>query len=241
MCRFYTLGLLTLLFLLALRVPHPRFVEGGEVESSPKCRIPFWLWERARVLTLPFSCSPSAVQPATTTIQPPISTIQCFLLNKSILICYFLPCTPSPSTGRQLLLVPLPLCETSVRIVTGTWVPGVPTYRRSDLNPLECAFADKHRVLSVFSRTRLPSSSLEATLTRMLISVHSTGLTEQPTPLDATFTENTWRGLANSPPLRDSVPCGSPVPLRRKAFGATICKGTGFFAIRGNNSAPPGV
>ena len=64
---------------------------------------------------------PPTPDPALPAIQPPISTIQCFLLNKLILVCYSLPCTPSPSTGCQLLPVPLPLCETSARVVTGTW------------------------------------------------------------------------------------------------------------------------
>src|SRR5260370_17251258 len=41
------------------------------------------------------------------------------------------------------------------------------------LSPLECALADKHRVLPVFSRNRPPSSPLDATLTQALVSVDS--------------------------------------------------------------------
>src|SRR5713101_1984464 len=47
-----------------------------------------------------------------------------------------------------------------------------------EVTPLECAVADRHRVLQVFSRDRPPSSPLEATLTRMLIGVHSKGFRE---------------------------------------------------------------
>src|SRR5260370_10425305 len=41
------------------------------------------------------------------------------------------------------------------------------------LSPLECALADKHRVLPVFSRNRPPSSPLDATLAQALVSADS--------------------------------------------------------------------
>lgn len=68
----------------------------------------------------------------------------------------------------------IPTCPNSV----GT----LPTFRPSDaqtiLSPLQCAVADKHCVLPVFSRNRPVLSPLEATLTRMLASVASNRLTE---------------------------------------------------------------
>ncbi len=83
--------------------------------------------------------------------------------------------------------------------------------RRSGLGPLECAFPDKHRVLPVFSRNRPPSSPLDATLTRMLISVHSKGLTVQLTSLDATLTKNTGGGVTSFKPKLLSVRHVPPV------------------------------
>jgi len=50
-----------------------------------------------------------AIQPVPATIQPSISTIQCFPLNNLIPACYSLPCTPSPSADRPLFLIRHPL------------------------------------------------------------------------------------------------------------------------------------
>jgi len=122
-----------------------------------------------------------------------------------------------------------------------------------ELTPLECVVADKHRVLQVFSRNRPPSSPLEATLTRMLIGVHSKGFRVPLTPLDATFTKNrgwvrggclssTFGHLDVQTGERADVPefllqshC-SQTPLVPQSP-----KVRDFFAIQGNNSAPPGV
>ena len=68
--------------------------------------------------------------------------------------------------------------------------------RRSDLSPLEYAVADKHRVLPVFSRNRQHSSPLEATPMSLLVSVDSKWFTATLSPLDATLTRNTGRGVA---------------------------------------------
>jgi hypothetical protein len=62
------------------------------------------------------------------------------------------------------------------------------------LNPLECALATKHRVLPVFSRNRPQLTALDATLTRISISVHSKGFAEKLTPLDATLTKKAGWG-----------------------------------------------
>lgn len=68
-----------------------------------RCRFHTWgFWVRLFLLAL-FPLE--TVQPRPTTVQPPISTIQCFLLNKLILVCYPLPCTPSPSVDRRLPLI----------------------------------------------------------------------------------------------------------------------------------------
>src|SRR6266852_2325283 len=61
------------------------------------------------------------------------------------------------------------------------------------LTPLECAVTDKHRVLSVFSRSRPHTSTLESTLPSSPISVDSKGLTGILSPLDATLTK--YRGV----------------------------------------------
>src|SRR5216684_4856332 len=62
--------------------------------------------------------------------------------------------------------------------------------RTIPLSPLESALPDKHRVLPVFSRNRPPSSPLDATLTRMLISVNSNELTKQLSSLESALTKN---------------------------------------------------
>jgi hypothetical protein len=162
---------------------------------------------------------------------------------------------------------------------------------RMDLSPLKCAVADKHRVLPVFSRNRPAPIPLDATLTRVLVSVHSKQFTGKLSYLESALTENTGGGLrplqratrrsylaaalkpfpfmllrtllhrAKSQPLYfqafpHSCPktpgvgvspnvqtsrrsSGSPVPLRRKAFGATICKGAGFLHHPGKQLRSP--
>src|SRR5713226_7237555 len=87
---------------------------------------------------------------------------------------------------------------------------GIKPLRRSDLSPLECAVADKHRVLPVFSRNCQASSPLEATLTSILVSVVSKWFTVRLTPLESALTKNT-RGVlptfqrANAPILQTAV------------------------------------
>src|SRR5258708_28898023 len=64
----------------------------------------------------------------------------------------------------------------------------------TDLSPLKCAVAAKHRVLPVFSRNRLTSSLLESTLMSTIVSVDSKWFTGMLTLLAATLTKN--RGVA---------------------------------------------
>jgi len=115
------------------------------------------------------------------------------------------------------------------------------------LSPLERAITDKHRVLPVFSRNSYSSSPLEATLTSIPVCVDSKWFTKNLSPLESAFTPNTGEGPCC---LRSVSPClcgkrglsiglqsglclgasvATPfVPLQRKAFGATIHKGTEF-------------
>jgi len=116
-----------------------------------------------------------------------------------------------------------------------------------DLSPLERAITDKHRVLPVFSRIRLALNPLYATCTSAPASVDSKWFTGRLSFLESAFTPNTGegpcclrsvslcpcgkRGLSIG--LRSGLCAGAPVatpsvPLQRKAFGATIRKGTGF-------------
>jgi hypothetical protein len=57
----------------------------------------------------------------------------------------------------------------------------------SPVSLLQSALTDKHLVLPVFSRKPPHSSSLDATLTRMPISVASKGFTGTISPLNATL------------------------------------------------------
>jgi hypothetical protein len=87
---------------------------------------------------------------------------------------------------------------------------GIKPLRRSDLSPLECAVADKHRVLSVFSRNRQASSPLEATLMSTLVSVDSKWFTVKLSPLESALTKKRrgwgpWTGLRSAPCLGASV------------------------------------
>jgi len=129
------------------------------------------------------------------------------------------------------------LCSDRYRNMTSQ---AVPTSQRSDLNPLECAVADKHRVLPVFDRNRPRSSSLDATLTRMLINVHSKGLKVTVNPFRCnTYRKYGGRDLANASTPRLRASCVTPAPLQRTAFGATICKGTGFLHHPGKQLRSP--
>jgi hypothetical protein len=64
------------------------------------------------------------------------------------------------------------------------------------LSLLESALPDKHRVLPVFNRKPSHSSSLNAALIRVLLSVDSKRLTGNLSPLDATLTKNRGEGAA---------------------------------------------
>ena len=130
------------------------------------------------------------------------------------------------------------------------------------LSPLECALADKHRVLPVFSRNRPPSSPLEATLMSTAVSVDSNWLTAKLNLLDATLTKNTGEEgpLLTGPRSVPRCLCGNPficlgsrntghgprrLPYPSHCGARTLvqqfAKAREFFTIRGNNSAPPGV
>src|SRR5438309_8650125 len=116
-----------------------------------------------------------------------------------------------------------------------------------DISSLERAITDKHRVLPVFSRNSQSSSPLEATLTSIPVCVDSKWFTGRLSLLESAFTRNTGerpfclrsvspclcgkRGLSVG--LQSGLCVGASVatplvPLQRKAFGATIRKGTGF-------------
>ncbi len=119
---------------------------------------------------------------------------------------------------------------------------GVPTYRRSYLNPLECAFADKHCVLPGFSRNRPPSSSLEATLTRMPISVHSKGFKVAVNPFRCNiYTKYGGRGLPNRPPLRDSVPLCHSRPIAAQSLWCNNLQRHGISSPSGETTPLPPV
>jgi hypothetical protein len=140
------------------------------------------------------------------TVQPLFSTIQCKTLNLFILTCY--------SSRGIAAMVPLRPLNFFCR-PNPTRLERI---RRIPLNPLECALPDKHRVLPVFGPHLPPSSPLEATLTRMSISVHSKGFTTKLTPLDATLTKN--RGAGGLPTFnRSNVPTfqrsASPIAAHR--------------------------
>jgi hypothetical protein len=124
--------------------------------------------------------------------------------------------------------------------------------QRSDvqtfLSPLECALPTKHRVLPVFSRNRQPSSYLDATLTSILVSIDSKQLTREA----KSFRCNTYkktRGQGRALFFLDAQTLGrSDVPTcfpqshcSAKPLVPQSAKAREFFAIRGNNSAPPGV
>jgi len=142
-----------------------------------------------------------------------------------------LPASPRPASPLRNL------CSGRYRNMASQ---AVPTSQRSDLNPLECAFMDKHRVLPVFDRNRPRSSSLDATLTRMLINVHSKGLKVTVNHFRCnTYRKYGGRDLANASTPRLSASCVTPAPLQRTAFGATICKGTGFLHHPGKQLRSP--
>src|SRR5260370_11011945 len=142
-----------------------------------------------------------------------------------------LPASPQPASPLRNL------CSYRYRSMGSE---GLPTYRRSNVNPLECVVTDKHRVLPVFDRNRPRSSSLDATLMRMLINVHSKGLKVAVNPFRCnTYRKYGGRVLANASAPRLSASCVTPAPLQRTAFGATICKGTGFLHHPGKQRRSP--
>jgi hypothetical protein len=97
----------------------------------------------------------------------------------------------SPNSFLTLAPIPCPLSPNS------DISPAAPSpYSAIPLNLLECALADKHRVLPVFSRNRPPLSPLECALVSPLISVDSKDLTGTLTPLECALTKN--RGVAPS-------------------------------------------
>ncbi len=89
-----------------------------------------------------------------------------------------------------------------------------------------CSYS-KHRVLPVFSRNRLTSSPLDATLTRMLISVDFKWFTGRLTRLESALTKNTrWVGPLIGPcvPLRASLPLWqSPGVTEQGGTGHAVC------------------
>jgi hypothetical protein len=85
----------------------------------------------------------------------------------------------------------------------------VGTRQPPDLSPLECAVADKHRVLPIFSRCSRPSSPLEATLRSTLVGVDSKRLTWKA----KFFRCNTYKNQGGSAmvlPGRTSIPVRCP-------------------------------
>ncbi len=134
---------------------------------------------------------------------------------------------------------------------------------RMDLSPLECAVADKHRVLPVFSRDCPASSSLESTLMSILVSVDSKWFTVILSPLESALTKNP-RGrvlpafqranvsilrravFKSLPPyfvtsLRPYLVTSSvlPVPLQPDALGATMSEGAGILHAPGKQLCSP--
>jgi hypothetical protein len=98
-----------------------------------------------------------------------------------------------------------------------------PLTNRDACNSFRIRFYENCRVTSfkpnVFCSLRPASSSpLEATLTRMPISVHSKEFTGNLTPLDATLTKNTGGGVTHHPgqnlfsPINTRLPDSLPVP-----------------------------
>jgi len=118
-----------------------------------------------------------------------------------------------------------------------------------NLNPLECAVAAKHRVLTVFSRKRPRPSPLESALLSLLASVDSKWLTAQANPFRCNTYKNHRGGdgvqslgftehgtLVTGHGSRISVPS---VPLQRNRFGATIPKGAKFLYDPGKQLRSP--
>ncbi len=158
--------------------------------------------------------------PPLPTVQPSFSSIRCKTFNLSILTCYSSPVIAAMVTRRppdffsSQTPIPSPPSPNSSPRRSLNCFPGVSaiSYPLSlvscplspcptiPLRPLECALPDKHRVLPVFSRNRPPSSPLEATLTRMLISVHSKELTWQLSPLESALTRKRGVGVTSLQP-----------------------------------------
>ncbi len=135
------------------------------------------------------------------------------------------PLTPVPSilykkhggTGTKSLQ------RSDVRSLHPEGDHGTPFASRMYLNPLECTVAAKHRVLPVFSRNRLTSSPLDATLLSILASVDSKWFTGGLTRLESALTKST-RGV--SPLIGPCVPLRASLPLWQSP-GVTEQGGTG--------------
>jgi hypothetical protein len=153
-----------------------------------------------------------------TTIQSSFSTVRCKTLTFSLITCYsssVSACTESRSAAMR------------TRQPSDFFRSSIPTRPncspRTDINPLECALAGKHRVLPVFNRNPSHSNPLDATLMRVLLSVDSKRLREKLNPLDATLTKNQGEGAGFLGVQIFSR--FSPVPLQATVFGATIRHG----------------
>ena len=104
------------------------------------------------------------------------------------------------------------------------------------LSPVESAHPDKHRVFPVFSRNRPPSSPLEATLTRMPISVASKGFTGTLSPLESALTKKPGRGgIAATQPSRRREALG---PLR-VSYSLSFLLAVACFALCNSMTSAP--
>jgi hypothetical protein len=163
-----------------------------------------------------------------------------------------IPLTFSAKSFRlNLFADPHPLTLVAPIFYRKVWGEGPEPLRRSDarytsrmgLSPLECAVADKHSVLPVFSRNRLRSSPLEATLMSIPVSVDSKWFTVKP----KSFRCNTYRKHGGWGVLRTfNVQPSNLQTILSSHCGQTPLvpqspKAREFFTIWGNNSAPPGV
>jgi hypothetical protein len=178
------------------------------------------------------------------TVQPSFSTSHCKILDYSILRFYTspvsaamvprrpfdffrTPITTRPERSRRIprpsqCQLSLPGKQSSVTQVA----PNLPSCKPSNLQT--------SLVLSPRRTSHL--SPLEATHTRMPVSVHSKGLTGKLSPLDATLTKNTGWGTPNIPTFKRSS--DPPVPLQGTTFGATIPPGTKQATSRGKQISP---
>ena len=121
------------------------------------------------------------------------------------------------------LLVHLPLFRHVTKNSSPQLLLVQPLTNRDACNPFRIRFYENCRVTSfkpnVFRSLRSASSSpLEATLTRMPISVHSKEFTGNLTPLNATLTKNMGGGVTHHPSqnlfpaINTRLPDSLPVP-----------------------------